>query len=108
MAEHNDHEKENLKDYEGGYGGGRQRMEHAHEHSFGETGWSARGGDDKPPTGEVADAPMPKGVQETHGPDWQEKFARENSKKYGQGGGQPIQQRGAPQSTGGVPDEDVP
>jgi hypothetical protein len=105
VANEKDRDKENLKDYEGGYGGGRERVEQMHEHVFGERGWSTRGGDD-PSAGEPAGDDKPQGVHETHGPDWQEKFVSENADKYGQAGGQPIEQRGGSQSFGGVPEEE--
>ena len=105
MADQAKLDKEKLKDYEGGYGGGRQRVEQMHEHAFGERGWPAPGGDEAPQN-QVSGGDKPEGVRETHGPDWQEKFVQENSDKYGQWGGKPIEQRGAPQSTGGVPEEE--
>ena len=101
----NPKDKEHLKDYEGGYGGGRQRIEQLHEHAFGE-GERSTQASNEPATHATSDVPMPDSVRETHGPDWQEKFAKENSDKYGQWGGHPIEQRGAPQSTGGVPEEE--
>jgi hypothetical protein len=105
VADQKDRDKENLEDYEGGYGGGRQRIEQMHEHAFGERGWSTRSGDDSAPA-EDAHVPRPEGVHETHGPGWQDEFIKENSDKYGQSGGKPIGQRGSTQTTGGVPDEE--
>jgi hypothetical protein len=99
-------DKEDLKDYEGGYGGGKQRVEQMHEQAFGERGWSSRGGDEPKAEEGREEVEMPEGVHETHGPDWQEKFVQENADKYGQSGGQPIEQRGGSQSFGGKPEEE--
>ena len=98
-----------LLDYEGGYGGGRNRVNESADHSFGERGWSGgRGPSDdsrREDSGEQRDRyrNMPEGVRDVGRDDahWQERFARENSDKYGQGGGQPIRQRGSGQSMGG-------
>lgn len=91
-----------LDEYEGGYGGGRERADNGPEHAFGEQGW----GDgpieatSKPPQPENTD--LPEGVTPVEGgPGWQERFTRENSDKYGQSGGEPIAPRGPGQSTGG-------
>ena len=95
-----------LLDDEGGYGGGRKRAEQAPDHEFGERGWGggrAQSEDRHPPENSAPDRHMPEGVRDT-GPDdarWQERYTRENADKYGQGGGQPIRQRGAGQSMGG-------
>jgi hypothetical protein len=99
-------DKEDLKDYEGGYGGGRQRVEQMHENAFGERGWGTRGGDEPQPENQKAEPEMPEGVHETKDPNWQEKFTKENADKYGQAGGQPIEQRGASQSADGKPEEE--
>jgi len=46
---------------------------------------------------------LPRGARPVAGgPGWEERYARENSDKYGQWGGQPIAQRGSGQSTGGM------
>jgi hypothetical protein len=50
----------------------------------------------------------PEGVEETHDPNWQEKFVEKNVDKYGQSGGQPIEQRGPAHSAGGSPEEEEP
>lgn len=96
-----------LLDYEGGYGGGRNRAEQTPDHGFGERGWGGgrapsderRSRDDE----RSGHRQMPEGVRDV-GPDdsrWQDRYVRENSDKYGQGGGQPIRQRGSGQSLGG-------
>ena len=104
MAEKTDVDQEKIKDYEGGYGGGRERVEQMHEHAFGERGWGTGG--DTTSSKTDGEAKQPKGVEETHEPDWQEKFAKKNADKYGQWGGQPIEQRGPSHTTGGVPAEE--
>lgn len=98
-------DKENLKDYEGGYGGGRQRLEEMHDHAFGERGWGTSGGD-REPSQQEAETKTPEPVKETHDPNWQEKFVKENADKFGQGGGHPIEQRGPAHSTGGESEEE--
>lgn len=107
MEDKDKNKKQDLKDYEGGYGGGRERVEQMHEHAFGERGWTNRGGDEPKPSGEEK-VEVPEGVHETHDPNWQQKFVRENADKYGQSGGKPIEQRGEAQSKGGKPDEEPP
>ena len=49
------------------------------------------------------DSKLPKAVKPVEdGPDWDERFVRENADKYGQAGGEPIVQRGPSHSTGGT------
>ena len=101
-------EEERGNDYEGGYGGGRERAEQAPGKGFGEQGWgSGRAPSDEQRTREAGkDSPsrdLPEGVRDV-GPDdprWQERYVRENADKYGQAGGQPIRQRGSGSSMGG-------
>jgi hypothetical protein len=92
-----------------GYGGGRERGEQFNQQSFGETGWGgSRGSGTEPPAQEGAPAKdLPKGAHPVpDSPNWDEKYARENADKYGQWGGKPIEQRGAPQSGGGYDHEE--
>ena len=97
-----------LLDYEGGYGGGRNRAEQTPDHGFGERGWGGgRAPSDerrsREPDNSAPYRHMPEGVRDA-GPDdsrWQERYARENSDKYGHWGGQPLKQRGSGQSMGG-------
>ena len=104
---------ERPNDYEGGYGGGRERAEQAHGDGFGEQGWSgsrAPSDERRPPQGANGspDRELPEGVHDV-GPDdprWQERYVRENADKYGQAGGQPIRQRGAGGSMGGYEHRD--
>lgn len=96
-------ERRRLADYEGGYGGGRERAEEGPEHEFGRTGWGGgRAHHDDDPHQAGGRREFPEGVHPVpDGPGWQERYARENADKYGQAGGQPIEQRGASQSMGG-------
>jgi len=94
-----------LLDYEGGYGGGRTRAEQWPEHGFGDRGWG--GGRNAPEdSGTSSDRryeDLPRGAEPARGGrDWDERYARENTDKYGQAGGRPIVQRGAGQSMGGM------
>jgi osmotically-inducible protein OsmY len=95
-----------LPEYEGGYGGGRNRAVETPDHRFGERGWSGGRAPAEEPPRRDAGGPshdLPEGERDA-GPDdsqWQERYVRENSDKYGQWGGQPIRPRGAGSSMGG-------
>lgn len=94
-----------LLDYEGGYGGGRTRAEQSPEHGFGDRGWGGgrAGAGETGTSSDQKDQELPRGAEPARGgAGWDERYARENSDKYGQGGGQPVEQRGAGQSMGGV------
>jgi hypothetical protein len=83
------------KDDPGGYGGARDRALETPEHAFGDRGWAdGRGGKEQD-------------KREESDPGWQERFTRENAAKYGQAGGEPTEQRGPAQSTGGEPQEET-
>ncbi len=87
-----------------GYGGGRERVEQFNDRSFGDTGWGGRRGPSQspPPHGRQHSPDYPEGARPVSGEhDWDRRYARENSDKYGQWGGKPIEQRGGPQSRGG-------
>jgi hypothetical protein len=89
-----------------GYGGGRERAEQFNDESFGETGWGGQRGTSGQPAGQeqrsAHSAELPEGARVVpDGPNWDEKFAHENAAKYGQAGGQPVEQRGESQSRGG-------
>jgi hypothetical protein len=96
----------NASEYEGGYGGGRERGENWPEHGFGDRGWGggrAKSTDSRE-SGEQDEArrDLPQGATPVpDGPGWQEQYARENADKYGQSGGQPTAGRGPSQSHGG-------
>lgn len=106
--ERNRTDEKDISDYEGGYGGGRERVERWPEHGFGDRGWGGGRGQEaarKPPE-EDEQRRLPEGAHPTHGPDWQERYTRENRDKYGQWGGQPIAQRGSSGSMGGYQDRE--
>jgi hypothetical protein len=96
-------------DYEGGYGGGRERAERSPEHAFGEKSWSeGRGG--RAARNPQESEQLPKGATDggPGDPKWQERFVDENADKFGQAGGEPTKQRGPAQSAGGKEHVDAP
>jgi hypothetical protein len=91
-----------ASEYEGGYGGGRERGEQWPEHGFGDRGWGGGRGSGISGDWQRGRRDLPEGAHPVpDGPEWQERYARENAGKYGQWGGQPIAQRGSAQSLGG-------
>jgi hypothetical protein len=82
-----------LKDNE------REDRKETQDHVFGEHGWGEAAGD------KARD--KARGNPGEQGTGWQGQFARQNADKYGQAGGQPMEQRGPAQSTGGQPQEET-
>jgi len=93
-----------LADYEGGYGGSRERAERWPEHGFGDRGWGGgRGhGTGHDMHSDQRSRNYPEGARTVRsGEKWDERYAADNANQYGQSGGQGIAQRGSSQSMGG-------